>query len=219
MMNSFARMATAAVAAVVVGAIGLALALGPLRSGTGAVATPLPSPSITPSSSPVASPEQSPSATALPALTQTFTSPTHGLSVRYPASGWTVRTATAAWTAGVPFQDSAFADVLDGATNGFLAFASQPLGGKTSAAWITQVTNDPGWSEGCPVQTEPVTVDGAAGVLITHCPDTEVLTALVTTAGRGYVVVFYNAGDKARFQEILATMQLDPSAVPSASPS
>ena len=42
MMNSFARLATAAVAAVVVGAIGLALALGPLRSGTGAVATPLP---------------------------------------------------------------------------------------------------------------------------------------------------------------------------------
>jgi hypothetical protein len=206
-MNSVARLGLAAVAVVALVAFGLAV-MGPGR-GVGGRPSPSPIPSSSPSSSTSASPA---------ALTQTFTSNVHGISIKYPA-GWGTRAATEPWTSGVPMQDSPFGDLIDGGSNGFLGLASQALDGRTADAWIGQISGDPGWGDTCPVQSEPVTVDGASGVLIVHCPDDGVFTTLVTVAGRGYLVVLYNAGDKTRVNEILATVQLDPASAEDASPS
>jgi hypothetical protein len=214
-MNTFARAAVAAAAVVAVGAFVLAV-VGPFRlSGTGPGAAATPSPSV-------GSAAPSTSASAPPALTQTFTSVMHGISISYPAPIWTPRAASEPWTSGIPFQDSPFTDAIVSGSDAFLGLASQPLGGKTGEAWIAEISSDPGWGDTCPIRSEPITVDGASGVLVTHCPDAQVLTAMVTVAGRGYLVVLYNAGDKGWFEQILGTVQLNPAAavdpVPSGSP-
>jgi hypothetical protein len=206
-MNTYARFAVAAVAVIAIGAIGVAV-LRPGRTPDigGALS---PSPSATPS--PIASPS------APPALTESYTSAVHGFTVSYPA-GWNVRAASQPWTAGIPFQGSPFADVIEPSGNRFLLVASQPLGGTSGEAWSDAVSSNPEWGDTCEPASEPVTVDGASGMIVTHCDGA--LTALVAVADRGYLVVLYGFDEsEAWFREILASLRLAPESAVDSSPS
>ena len=136
-MNGFAKLAVATVVVISVGLLGLAV----LRPGTGTnVGGPggTPARSPTPSPSPAASMSPSPSVSPLPALTETFTSAMHGISVSYP-SGWKLHPATELWISGLVQEDSKFADIIyeKESDSPFIAVASQPLAGKTLDAWAT----------------------------------------------------------------------------------
>ena len=214
-MNSFAKLAIATVAVISVGLVALAV----LRPGTGSnVGGPggTPSPSPSPSPSPAASASPGPSVSPLPALTETFTSAMHGISVSYP-SGWKLQPATEPWISGVVQGASPFADVIyeKESDSPFIAVASQPLAGKTLDSWATDYLAQ----LNC-VPTEPVTVDGASGVL-SDCQEGP--HALVSVGGRGYLIWLYRVDDPDWFSEILATVQLHPEdaldAAPSTSPS
>ena len=210
-MNSFAKLAIATVAVISVGLVGLAV----LRPGTGSnVGGPggTPSPSPSPSPSPAASASPGPSVSPLPALTETFTSAMHGISVSYP-SGWKLQPATEPWISGVVQGASPFADVIyeKESDSPFIAVASQPLAGKTLDSWATDYLAQ----LNC-VPTEPVTVDGASGVL-SDCQEGP--HALVSVGGRGYLIWLYRVDDPAWFPEILATVQLHPEDAVDAAPS
>ena len=86
-MNSFAKLAIAAVAVIAVGALGLAVLRPGSSSSVGGPASPGVSP--TPSPSPLLS------------LNQTFTSAIRRVSVSYP-DGWVPRAATEPWTSPEP---------------------------------------------------------------------------------------------------------------------
>ena len=154
-------------------------------------------------------------APSAPPLTQSFTSTLHGISMSYP-EGWTAQAATEPWTDGTfPVLFSApQADVLhDPALRDhlFLIFASQPIGGAAPEDWVAaQMASDEGCSD-----TEPITVDGAAGLI--GAGDCSV--AVVTTDGRGYWIQLLTSDDspsavapydQAWFEEVLATVQLHP---------
>lgn len=228
-MNSFAKFAVAAVAVIAVGLLGLAF-LKP--GGTVGVGAPSVAPSPSNASSPTPTPTPRPSPSA-PPLTGQFTSDRNGFSIAYPAT-WSTRVATAPWTSGyVDFGNEA-GDVLydpTGPADIFLAFASQPLAGRTPAKWEADawqiVADDDPANAACSSTATPVTIDGAAG---SRCGN----VALVTDGGRGYFILLYTSGDvpqisarydDAWFMSALATMQLHPEdavdtpASPSASPS
>jgi hypothetical protein len=175
-----------------------------------------PPPSATSSEAPAAASPLSP-----PSLTQSFTSPLHGISVSYP-EGWTSQAATEPWT------DSAFpfdfnipqADFLHG--DGFnlnLVFGSQPIGDSTPEEWVAEQMAGP---EGC-AATEPITLDGAAGLIGAG----ECQVAVVTTDGRGYFILAGISSDdpsnattydRAWFEDVLATVQLQPEDAVDAAP-
>ena len=92
----------------------------------------------------------------------------------------------------------------------FLAIASQPIGDSAPEDWAAEQLA----SMGCTV-TEPIAVDGATGLI--GADGCEV--AVVTTAGRGYMIVLLTvdddplavaAYDHTWFEEVLATVQLHP---------
>jgi hypothetical protein len=212
-MNSFAKLAVATVAVISVGLVALAV----LRPGTGSnVGGPGGTPSPSPSPSPVASTSPGPSTSPPPALTETFTSAMHGITVSYP-SGWKLQPATEPWTTGLVQGNSPFADVIveKESDSAFIAVASQPLAGQTLDAWATDYL-----AQYSCVPSEPVTVDGASGVL-SDCQEGP--HALVSVEGRGYLIWLYRVDDLDWFKEILATVQLHPEdaldAAPSTSPS
>lgn len=219
--------AAAVVAALVIGA----QVLGPPAPG-GVGGAPSPSPSPTPA--PTATLQPSPSPIAAPP-TQTFTSQMHGISVSYP-EGWITRAATEPWTdrPGVPqFLHPGF-DVLHDPVQAetlFLHITSQPIGDSKPEDWVA--ASLAGW--GC-TTTEPIAVDGAKGLIGADRPGArDCHIVAVTTAGRGYSIGLYTpysgqgdvapadfAYDRAWFEEVLATVQLQPEdavdVAPSASP-
>lgn len=149
------------------------------------------------------SPSLGPQPSGLPALTETFASNVHGISVSYP-TGWTPRTATEPWPAGeIVMQQSEFGDIIadDADENRFLALASQPLG-EAFDSWAARYLG----IENCD-PAEPITVDGAPGITGTSCP-----LALVEADGRGYLIWLYGIPDMEWFRQILATVQLHPDA-------
>ena len=169
-------------------------------------------PSPTPSASPSASRDTP------PPLTQSFTSAVHGISVSYPA-GWTSRAATKPLTdrPGVPqFVDPGFDVLYDPVLTDhlFLHITSQSIGDSTPEDWVAASLA----SWGC-TTTEPIAVDGATGLI--GADDCHIVA--VTTAGRGYWIGLYTpySGpgeappaafpyDRAWFEEVLATVQLQP---------
>jgi hypothetical protein len=92
----------------------------------------------------------------------------------------------------------------------FLTIASQPIADSTPDEWAAEkVTLDE-----C-AATEPIAVDGATGLI--GADDCNV--AAVTAGGRGYLISLYTSGDeawlsstydRAWFEEVLATVQLQP---------
>jgi hypothetical protein len=203
-MNTYAKLAVAAVAVIAIGAVGIAV----LRPGTtpGELATPstVPSPSATS--------RPTPSPTSAPPLTQSFTSTLHGLSMSYP-EGWTAQAATEPWTGAQSNFGEPPADFLYDPTltdHLFLSIASQPIGDSTPDEWVAQEL----MLYEC-TESEPTAVDGATGLIgATDCN-----VVAVTTDGRGYVVGLYTSGDeawlsftynRAWFEQVLATVQLHP---------
>ena len=169
-------------------------------------------------------PTASPSNSGPPPLTQTFTSTMHGISMSYP-EGWTAQAASEPWTEGTfPLNYMApEVDVLMDPTHPgdlFLIFASQPIGDSTPEDWlVAQLTSEDGCGSNARL---PITVDGAAGLTAEDCD-----VAAVTTAGRGYWIQLYTGGDdpvavapydRAWFEEVLATVQLQPEAAVEPSP-
>jgi hypothetical protein len=200
--------------------VGLAAAAIVVAVVVGAQFFPAPSGGIgsqpDPTPEPTASPEPSPSPLAsAPPLTQTFTSSQHGYSVSYP-EGWTAQAATGPWTDGPfplefgqPHADWLADPVLE--SNLFLTIASQPIAGSSVEDWLAEQLAG---EEFCPA-TEPITVDGAAGLIGTDGCN----VAVVTTDGRGYWIQLYTSGDdpevvapydRAWFEEVLASVQLNP---------
>jgi hypothetical protein len=208
-MNTYARVAVAAVAVIAIGAIGLSFLDG-RTPGTGGVASP------SPTTIPIASPTASPSAsTTNPPLVESFTSTIHGISASYPA-GWKLQPATEPWPSGGSINEGAvYVDVIyqRNTDSPFLALASQPLAGVDPDVWTATAADflaEPDYCE-APV---PVTVDGAEGKLYGRC-----LAALVTNADRGYLIWLYRIEDLNRFNEFLATVQLHPEDAVDAAPS
>lgn len=221
-MNKFVSLglgAAVVVAALVIGA----QVLGPPAPG-GVGGVPSASPSITPA--PTATTQPTPSTIAAPPLTQTFTSQMHGISVSYP-EGWTARAATEPWTdrpGEHQFIHPGF-DVLHDPVQTdhlFLYIRSQPIGDSTPEDWVA--ASMAGYR--C-TTTEPIAVDGATGLIGAN--DCDVVA--VTTGGRGYDIALHTSDDdpdvvapydRAWFEEVLATVQLQPEdavdVAPSASP-
>jgi hypothetical protein len=158
-----------------------------------------------------ADPRPTPASLTPPALTETFVSTIHGISIAYP-SGWLTRAATEPWTADWPRFDDAFGDVVyDGSQTDhlFLGLASQPLGGVSGERWVADRL---ALQDDC-AATAPVTIDGATGVRGVGCP-----IALVATRERGYLIWLYTSLEDQvaeslyddSFEDILATVRLRP---------
>ena len=133
--------------------------------------------------------------------------------------GWTARPATEPWTTSVPDYAQNTGDVVyDAVRQGdlWVVVASQPLGDSAPDAWAAQkLTVDALGLEGSCTATEPITVDGATGLIGAEGCN----AAAVTTDGRGYFILLYTSGDepaladtydRAWFQEFLSTVQLQP---------
>ena len=210
-MNKIVTIGLAAAAVVVLVFVGAQLFRAPSNVGSGVSPTPGP----TATAEPTATPEPSTSPAAAPPLTQSFTSEVHGISLSYP-EGWIADAATEPWTTdtfnlffGEPDGDYLYDPVLT--DHLFLTVASQPIGDSTPEEWVAEQMAS---GEGCS-GTEPITVDGASGLIGTN--DCDVVT--VTAGGRGYRISMNTSDDdpdavapydRAWFQEVLATVQLQP---------
>ncbi len=210
-MNTYAKLALAAVAVIAVGAIGFAVWRPGTDTGVGGPG-PTPSPTVSPSPDP----------SAPPPLGETFTSNIHGISISYP-TGWVATPATQPWTPSseTNFESPALDRLYDPVLMDhlFLGLASQTLAGKTGEAWVTDLLDAPDWA--CGDARKPITVGGASGLLCSNL-------AVVSSGDRGYLIWLYTSGDdpwleryydEAWFREVLATVTLDPSAATEASPS
>jgi hypothetical protein len=175
-----------------------------------------------------------PSPVSPPPLTQSFTSPLHGISLSYP-EGWTARAGTEPWTDGPsdyssdhsidnPYDDRLYHPTLT--DHLFLIIASQPIGDSTPEDWIAEQMAEWEDSEQCRA-TEPIAVGEASGLIGSEGCD----LAVVTTDGRGYWISVRKSNDdpaavapydRAWFEEVLATVQLHPEdavdVAPSATP-
>ncbi len=225
-MNSFAKVAIAAIAVVAVGTLGV-IALRP--GGTGIVGsaptpTPAPAPTSTPTLAPTPTPAPSPTAAPSPPppLTGSFVSSIHGISLSYPA-GWSTKPATEPWTTeGNPLVSEPYADILHDPVLGdhlFAGVASQPLAGKTGDQWVADFQA----SSGCG-PAEPVTVDGASGSI---SEGGGCIIAALAVDGRGYFVWLSRSTDepwldevydRAWFEQLLATVDLRPEDAVDAAP-
>ena len=197
----------------VVAAIALCACTSVAPSAPAATSSPTPAISAsTPSSSPSPTPPVTPGPSG-PALTETFTSETYGISISYPA-GWSTRRASEPWTGGpFFFQDPVGDFMYDPSLTDhlFLAIASQPLVDPSTNTWAADLLEEEGCSPG-----EPAVIDGAQGVIGTDCN-----LAMIPTGARGYFIWLYASGDdpliseiynRAWFEKVLATVQLDPQA-------
>lgn len=208
-MNTFAKVAIAAVVVIAVGALGLSILRPPSASNVGGQPTLSPSVSPTPSSSPAAS-----TAFAAP-LSETFTSDRHGFSISYP-SGWDTQPATVPATSGFPGFGSPEGDFMFDPvlrSDLFVLVTSRPLAGQDGAAWGEEMLSAFAADDDCGLPIEPATIDGGPGLM---CADSKAAT---WRGDRGYVVILYTSGDdpaavapydQAYFNDILATLQLQP---------
>ena len=213
-LSNYTKLAAAAVAVIAVG--GLALwQLAP--GGSGGTATPGPSQAATPTlaPSPTTGPTAEPTTYVPGALTQTFTSDIHGVSLSYP-DGWAAKAATEPWTEGSPpnWTDPTGDKVHDDAALGdhlFLTVVSRPLDGASLDDWFTDFFAD----QGCTLRAGG-TINGADRVLLGDCVSD---VALASSGGRGYVFELRASDDDvelrtldtaALLDDILATVQLHP---------
>jgi hypothetical protein len=198
-----------------VAAVVLALVVGVQFFGSPRGGTGGPPAEPTATLQPTATAVPSADSMSAPPLSQSFTSTQHGISLSYP-EGWTAQAATGPWTDstfllsyGQPHADWLADPTLTSSL--FLAVASQPIGDSAPEEWAAaQMASE----EGCS-STQPITVGGAAGLI--GAEDCHI--AVVTSAGRGYWIQLYTSDDdpdvvapydRAWFEEVLATVQLQP---------
>lgn len=217
-MNIYAKLAAAAVVVVAVGALGVwFLSPGSASAPVGAQPASSVSPSASPTPSPTPDPSDVPSSRpTAPLLSQTFTSTRHGISLAVP-DGWTTRPATesateASWYSFLGYEQASADVIYDPVLTGelWLGIASIPLGESDAAQWPA----DQFAATECP-SNDPVSVDGARGLIGVDFHSTECSVAFVATGGRGYQIRLYDSNDKgaytrAWFEELLATAQLTP---------
>ena len=190
-----------AVAAVLTGTIGTALFVGGSRQ---TAVTPTPGPT----------------GPAIPALTQTFTSPRAGYSVGYPA-GWQVAGATAPWRYGraIPWGDPAL-DIIQGGDLRFAA-ASQPLGpDQADTAWYRANCATSGILDctTAPADWIPTTIGGKPGYIDVDgesgaggiAAGGRRFDAVVVDRGRGYEFMLGGRVDRTVFESFLASISLTP---------
>ena len=214
-MNKLVPIGLGAAAVVVVLVVGAQLfrpaaptAVGAAPSTAPTIAATTAAPSVGPTTRPTPLPSTA------PPLSQTFTSNIDRYSLSYP-QGWATKAATKAWTGllTLNFGEATHDFLYDPALTDhlFLSVASQPLGKTKPDAWATQQMAS---GEGC-ADTAPVTIDGATGLIGAGGCN----LAVVTTGGRGYAFRLYTSGDQpgldtsydqAWFEELLATVQLQP---------
>jgi len=203
-MDTRLRIAASVAAVLIIAVIGYQFLPG--TGGPGG--EPSPSASLSPSPSPTATPLPT-----APPLSQTFDSTIHGISISYP-EGWTAQAATQRATSPHVLFLEPFGDFLYDAARPepvrdhlFLALVSVDAGASSPAAWVAET--EP--VVGC-TSSEAVTVDGADGAICGN-------VALVSSGGRGYVILLYTSGDepwlstvydRAWFESVLATVQLRP---------
>lgn len=215
-MNKFVPIGLGAAAVVVAVVVGTQLLGPPASGGVGAAPSATPSATPSPTAEPsVAAPSPTPSPTPTPAppLTETFTSERHGISISYP-TGWVTRPATEPWTTSVPDFLSTAGDIVHDPvrqSNLWIMVASQPIGDSTPDEWVAEKL---AFDQEC-AATEPIAIDGATGLIGAD----DCARAAVTTDGRGYFIWLYTSGDepslsvtydRAWFEEVLATVQLQP---------
>ena len=228
-MNSFAKVAIAAVAVIAIGAVGLAVLRPGTSPGVGGPGRDALARTVTIS---VAFGDQPTDVVARPrsaadpelhlAAARDFAVVPRGMdrsSGDRALDGWPV----------LPFHpDDPHADRLYDPTltdHLFLTIASQPIGDSTPEDWIAEQMAQ-GGLEQC-TATEPIAVDEASGLIGSEGCD----LAVVTTDGRGYWISLRTSNDdpaavapydRAWFEEVLATVQLHPEdavdVAPSASP-
>ena len=152
-----------------------------------------------------------------PALTETFASERHGVSISYPA-GWVTRPATEPWTSGIPDFTATAGDVIYHPTlqeGLWIVAASQPLAGKGGEQWVDDALAELVSADFCesPLEDTVVEIDGVQG---RECAPSAVA---VSAGDRGYLIMLYVSGDdpavgatydQAWFQEVLAAVQLRP---------
>ncbi len=238
LMNGYVRVlaAIAAVALIAVAGV-VVLDTAPSNGVAGPpLASPAPSVAST-SASASASPSASLSARAVDTSGwKSFTSPRHGITLRYPAE-WTVDPATAPWPVGAVIADppNPMVDTLASPSGFSIAVASQPLpNGLTGAAWLArrQAANaalDPDYAYcyPAPAEMERTVVDGMPAWLQggNGCAVNEVFTF---AGGRVYVITgnIDPHLNRPLFDAVLSTVLFDPAkandapvARPSSSPS
>jgi hypothetical protein len=190
-------------------------AAAPTTSPT-STSTPPPTQAPSPSAAPSPTASMTDNGSAPPALTETFTSDIHGMSVSYP-SGWHLQPATEPWNGDFVQQNSPFADVIyeKESDSPFIALASQGLAGQSFDDWtdayVSKLIAD---DASCASTLDPISVDGAAGVLADPC-----FVALVSDGQRGYLIWFYRIDDRAWIDDILATVRLLPAEAVDVTPS
>jgi hypothetical protein len=239
-MNGMTRIAFAAMAIVAV--VGGLVVLRPgadQPGGVGGPASPVPSVSAAPSASPPpsVSPRPStspaPSTSAIPepsvgAMTQTFTSPTFGYSIKYPA-GWTVTPTT------VDGPTPGGADALVSEAGGWFLRASSAAipDGVVVDDWIRQTLTYSDDAGCAPARKtlESVTIDGHEGRILGFCgvPPAPQIEATVVADKRVYLFTLFDSqevpkADEARalFDRLASLIKLDPASAggsPKPSPS
>ena len=232
-MNGMSRLALAAVAvvAVVVGGLVVLRPGADQPGGVGSPGSPVPSASAAPSPSAPPSASAPPSTSTIPepsvgALTQAFTSPTFGYSIRYPA-GW-----TSTPTTGEGPSPGGADDFGSAAGGWYLRGLSRPVpDGVVVDDWILQTlqqSDDPG----CMPRRDTmgsVTVDGHEGRILGFCgvPPAPQIEATFVVDKRAYLFTLYDGRAapneqeaRALFDRLMTTITLDPaSAVGSPKPS
>ena len=235
--NRMTRSALAAVvvAAVAVGGLYLLRPGTDQRGGVGGPGSPVPSvspaPSASPTSTPSASPTPSPPRSPEPSvgtLTQVFTSPTFGYSIRYPA-GWRVTPTTGEG------PSPGGADELYSAAGGWYlrALSRAVPDGVVVDDWILQTLQQ----SDSPLCTPPrdtqesVTIDGHEGRVLGFCgvPPAPQIEATVVVDRQAFLFTLFDLREvtnkdeaRALMDRVMTTITLDPAsavASPSASPS
>jgi hypothetical protein len=183
-------------------AIAVLVSMGSCGSSTPASNTPR-------SSSPVAA---VPSSVVIPALSMTFTSPTMGYSVRYPA-GWTVTLATDSWPLGkTSFWDTPDGDRLEGYAAGFRGTSQALAPGQSPSQWIAEYI---GTSYTCGTEEQVPVGDQMGTIDLNDCPGAgrlggRVFDIAVVAGGRGYNFTMEGRVDRAFFLAMLATVTFSP---------
>jgi hypothetical protein len=158
----------------------------------------------------------------VPPLTQTFSSPMMGYSVRYP-EGWTVTAATEVWTPDAPnFWDDPVGDRIESQTTGFRGTSQQLATGQSPGEWLNAyLALAP---RGCG-EREEVLVDGETGTIdLNGCAGQgrlggRVFDVVVVSGDRGYDFTMEGEVDHDLLVAVLATVSFAPDEAREASPS
>ncbi len=174
--------------------------------------SPAPSSKAGASSSPVAAVSPSASPMRIAPLAMSFTSPTMGYSVKYPA-GWVITLATDMWPLGhTSFWDTPDGDRLEGDGAGFRGTSQALAPGQTTSEWISQYIAS---SMPCG-KREQVSVANEVGTIdLNDCSGLgrlggRVFDIAVVSGGRGYNFTMEGKVDRGFFLAMLATVTFIP---------